>query len=162
MNTRLLLAPAVLFVLAAFPAAAAHDLYAPYGDYGHSYERSRTSESVTAHESEHHSSSSDYGGRRYYHSTDRYDYGRSRDFSFSRTSEYEREGHHANYGYPYGYYGRGGSRYSYPYYDVGTSYGRDYRPFSDYYSMSFNSPYYDPYQYSRVGAYESRYLPYGY
>ncbi len=154
---------AVVAVLLAFPVAASHGYVMPYGGFGSEYERSRTSESVTVHESESYSSSSDYGGYRNYHSSDNYDYGRSRDFSFSRTEDYERESSYGSHGYrPYGDYVRGYSSYSYPYYDVGTSYGVDYRPFSDYYSMSRNSPYYDPYRYSRVGAYESRYLPYGY
>ncbi len=146
---------AILMVLAAFNAAAYHAV--PYGDYGHEYTRSRTSEQVSMHESEHESSWSDYGGSRYYHNTDRYDYGRSRDFSFSRTSEYENERNYGNYGR----YARDFIDYEYPYVDVGMNYGRDYRPYHDYYEMSFTSPYYNP-RYSRVGAYASRYLPYGY
>lgn len=164
MNARLSLALTIVLVLAALPVAAYHDgySYAPYGDYTQEYERSRTSESVSSRESESESSSSSYGGRRYYSSADNYNYGRSRDFSFSRTSDYERESTSTNYGYPYGQYARGSSRYDYPSYDVNTGDYRDYRPFSDSYAMGFTSPYYDPYRYSRVGAYASRYRPYGY
>lgn len=150
---------AIVMILAAFNAAASHGSYLPYGDYGHEYTRSRTSESMTSHES----SWSDYGGSRYYHNTDHYDYGRSRDFTFSRTSDYENERHYSNAGgYPSGAYARDSIDYTYPYDDAGTNYGRDYRPYHDYYEMSFTSPYYNPSRYSRVGAYTSRYLPYGY
>ncbi len=154
---------AVMLLAASFVAADHYSYsYPPYGDYGSEYSRSRSTESVTIRESESHHERST--GGRYYHATDdQYDYGRSRDFSFSRTYEDEHESHYSNAGYaPYGYSSRGQATYSYPYDDVGTSYGRDYRPFSDYYEMSVTSPYYNPARYSRVGNYASRYLPYGY
>jgi hypothetical protein len=161
MNAFRLVALALLLALAAASVSAYH--YAPYGGSSYSYERSHTSESVTSRESEYQSSSSGSCGWRYCHSTGSYDYGRSREFSFSRSSDYERETASNNYGYmPYGSYSRGYSNYEYPYYDVGTSYGTDYRPFSEYYHLGFTSPYYDPYRYSRVGAYASNYRPYGY
>jgi hypothetical protein len=150
---------AIVMLVAAFSASAYHyDYYAPYGASS-SYERSHTSESVTSHESEYQSSSSSYGYpySRHYHNTNSYNYGRSRDFSFSRTEDYERSTSNANYGS----YARGYGAYAYPYVDVGTSYGRDYRPYHDYYEISQTSPYYNPARYSRVGAY-SGYLPYGY
>lgn len=163
MNARLLLALALAFVLAAVPAAAYHGYVAPYGGASYSYVRTHSTESVTSRESEYHRSYDDYGGWRYRHSRGSYDYGRSRDFTFSRSFDYVREQSSSNYGYaPYGYYDRGSSAYVYPYDDFVTSYGRDYRPFSEYYHLSFTSPYYDPYRYSRVGAYASRYMPYGY
>ena len=139
---------------------------APYfgGSYGSEYTRSSSTEQVSVSESEYHRSTNNACGYGYCHSTGSYDYGRSRDFSFSRSENYEnsRSYVNSNYGgYPTGYATYGNSRYQYPYYDVGTSYGRDYRPFSEYYTQSRNSPYYNPYQYSRVGAY-SGYRPYGY
>ncbi len=163
MNAFRLFALTLVMILTSFNAAASHGSYLPYGDAGHEYTRSRTSESVTSHESEHESSWNDYGGNRQYHNTDHYDYGRSRDFTFSRTSDYESERHYSNAGsYSSGYASRDSVDYTYPYYDVNAGDYRDYRPYHDYYEMSFTSPYYNPYQYSRVGAYASRYLPYGY
>jgi len=157
-----LLALVFVAILASYTAAAYHyDYYPSYGTYDNEYTRSRSSESVSSRESEWHRSSYGGCGWSYCHSRDTYDYGRNREFSFSRTTDYENERHSSSAGYPQYGYGRGYSTYSYPYSDVGTSYGRDYRPYHDDYEMSFTSPYYNPYQYSRVGAY-SGYRPYGY
>ena len=161
MNTRLIIALALVTVLAAFPAAA----YAPYGSNSYDYSHSFDTQSVVSHESEFEHSSNDYGG--YFHNTNQYDYGRSRTFEFSRTSETETEHRSSSfdtgYNYPYSndYYGRDYSTYSYPYYDANTNGYRDYRPYHDYYGMSFTSPYYQ--DSPRVNGYlNSRYLPYGY
>lgn len=149
--------------LAAMPASAYHDFYAPYGDTSSSYSRSYSAENVNVRESEYGSSTT---GGRYYHNIGNYNYGRSREFSFSRVSESEHSSQSTSYGarYPYyGYdnYGRDNSNYYYPRYDPVENDYYDYRPFSDSYEMGFTSPYYNPYQYSRVGAYAG-YQPYGY
>jgi hypothetical protein len=150
-----------LLVLAATSVTAYHYDYAPYGGFSTDYAHSRSSESVTSHESEYQSSSYGGCGWRYCHSRDSYNYGRSRDFSFSRTTDYEHASTSSNFGYPAYSYGRDYGSYQYPYYSPGTDYPRDYRPYHNYYEMSFTSPYYNPYRYSRVGAY-SGYRPYGY
>jgi hypothetical protein len=149
---------AIIAILASFSAAA----YVPYGGASYDYSHSFDSQSVTSHESEFQHSDSGYGSP-YQHDSMNYDYGRSRTFSFSSTSETETVHQSNNYGYndyaPYspGSYSRDFSSYSYP------SNGYDYRPFHDYYSMSFTSPYYDPARSTRVSGYaHNNYLPYGY
>ena len=157
MNKLRFVALVLALILASVSATAYH--YTQYGSNTYESERSYSTESVNSYESEYHRSTSGCGYR-YCHSIGSYDYGRTRSFSFSRTESYESERSTSNYNYPsyygnYGYYD-----YNYPYYDVGTYYGSDYRPYDDYYSIRY-SPYHAN-QYSRVGAYASRYNPYGY
>lgn len=169
MKTSSIIAVVVALVLASFSVSAhfyAYDYYdVPlYGDtFSSDYSYSRNSESVRISESEsEHSSSSGRSGR-YRYSTDHYDYGRSRTYEFARKSESESMSRSYDSGHrqPYVRYYYDGIYYRYPYYDVGTNYGYDYRPFSDYYSYGYTSPYYDSYKYSRVRRYSS-YVPYGY
>lgn len=151
----------VLIILSSFTVFAYGYAYFPYGDYTQDYSHSYTTEQVSVRESERESSSNNYAGR-YYQSTDNYDYGRSRDFAFSRTSDYESTNRAVNAAdYPARLYARDYSTYSYPYYDAGTEYGRNYRPYYDSYETRITSPYENPYRYSRTGAY-MKYLPYGY
>lgn len=160
MNTRFSVMLAFMVVLAAFPAAA---YYVPYGSNSYDYSHSFDTQSVVSHESEFEHSDNSYGG--FTHNTNQYDYGRSRTFEFSRTSESESEHRSssydtgARYGYPYynDYYTRDSSGMSYPFNDG----YRDYRPYHDYYGMSFTSPYYD--SSPRVSSYVKQYYtPYGY
>ncbi len=160
----------VALVLSAFSVSAhvyVDDYYDYHGrtyydGYSSDYSRSSSSESVSVRESEYEHSSQNYGGWRSSRVSDHYDYGRSREFAFSRSSKYESSTRNYDSGHPAGHYKYGYLDYYYPYYDVGTYYGYDYRPYSDDYELGFTSPYYNPYRYSRVGAYASRYLPYGY
>jgi len=169
MKAKRIAAVIVALILASFGVSAhfyAYDYYdvPRYGSTVSSdYSYSRNSESVSVRESEsEHSSSSGRAGS-YRYATDHYDYGRSREYEFSRESvtESASTSRYYGHGYPFSRYYYDGIDYRYPYYDVGTNYGYDYRPFSDYYEYGPTSPYYDPYRYSRR-AYSSRYLPYGY
>jgi hypothetical protein len=167
MNLFRLIALCLLFALAASSAAAYHDAYIAYPSYGgfsHNYEHSYNAESVSVRESEfeHVDTSASDWWYNDYHSTTHYDYGRSREFSFSRVSDYTRQGMTTDlgyglrpYSYPYVY--RAGSAYAYPYSSFGPD---DRRLFSEYYPYGKTSPYYNPAYASRAGY--SRYLPYGY
>ncbi|MEM2915878.1 MAG: hypothetical protein QXT19_00760 [Candidatus Woesearchaeota archaeon] len=170
MKTTTLGAFIAALILASFSVSAHlyvldyYDYYGrPYYDgYTSDYFRSSSSESVSIRESEYEHSLQNYGSWRGSRVSDHYDYGRSREFAFSRSSEYESSTRTYDGGYPVWRYSYGYTDYSYPYYDVGTYYGYDYRPYSDDYELSYTSPYYNPYRYSRVGKYASRYRPYGY
>ena len=136
---------ALLMAFALLSTTAFAYYYAPYGSSTSEYSHTKSSESITVSENEHARttySSSNYWRPGNYRATETYDYGRSREFSFSKEYEntYERKSDLRAYPYITGTYDY--NRFAYPYYPDSQ--------YSDYYDYSYDL---QPYSNSRFANY---------